>query len=136
MSYYSRGKSAIPTFTYNGTPLKLVTEFKHIGITLTCDGSMLTAAEKMCQIKLRSLQSIRLSTSTDLTAPSHDSSLPTIGRDRWQTNSGLPLPEFTELVIARVVSNKENKPSYAFSRSLLDSWSIRLSSMGHFFSDI
>ena len=35
-----------------------------------------------CQIKLLSLQSIRLSTSTDmLTAPSHNSTLPTIGRD-------------------------------------------------------
>ena len=37
---------------------------------------------------------------------------------RWQTTSGLPLPEFTELVTARV-SNKENMQCYDFSRSLL-----------------
>jgi len=37
----------IPTFTYDGTPLELVTEYKYLGITLTRDGSMLTAAKKM-----------------------------------------------------------------------------------------
>ena len=37
---------------------------------------------------------------------------------RWQTNSGLPLPEFTELVTARV-SCTENMPCYGFFRSLL-----------------
>ena len=42
MVFFSRGKSAISTFTYDGTPLELVTEFKY----LTCDGSMLTAAKK------------------------------------------------------------------------------------------
>jgi hypothetical protein len=31
----------------DGTPLKLVTEYKYLGITLTRDGSMLTAAKKM-----------------------------------------------------------------------------------------
>ena len=73
---------AIPTITYDGTPLELVTEFKHLGITLTRDGSMLTAAR------------------------------------RWQTTSGLPLPEFIKLVIARV-SSTENLQCYGFSRSLL-----------------
>jgi len=43
MVFFSRGNSAIPTFTYNGTPLELVTEFKYLGITLTRDGGMLTA---------------------------------------------------------------------------------------------
>jgi len=47
MVFFSRGNSAISTFTYDGTPLKLVTEFKYLGITLTRDGSMLTAAKKM-----------------------------------------------------------------------------------------
>jgi len=47
MVFFSRGNSLIPTFTYGGTPLELVNEFKYIEITLTCDGSMLTAAEKM-----------------------------------------------------------------------------------------
>ena len=51
MVFFSRGNSAIPTFTYNGTPLELVTEFKYLVITLTLtltrDGSMLTAAIKM-----------------------------------------------------------------------------------------
>ena len=37
----------ILTFTYNGMPLELVTQFKYLGITLTRDGSMHTAAEKM-----------------------------------------------------------------------------------------
>ena len=37
---------------------------------------------------------------------------------RWQTTSGLPLPEFTELVTARV-SNRKNMQCYGFSRSLL-----------------
>ena len=47
MAFFSRGNSAFPTFTYDGTPLELVTEFKYLGITFTRDGSMLTAAEKM-----------------------------------------------------------------------------------------
>jgi len=47
MVFFSRGNSAIPTFTYDGTPLEIVTEFKYLGLTLTRDGSMLTAAEKM-----------------------------------------------------------------------------------------
>ena len=37
---------------------------------------------------------------------------------RWQTNSGPPLPEFTESVTARVSSTK-NMQCYGFSRSLL-----------------
>ena len=71
MVFFSRGNSVIPTFTYDGTPLELVTESKYLRITLTRDGS--------------SSQLLR----------------------RWQTTSGLPLPEFTELVKARV-SNNEN----------------------------
>ena len=43
--FFSRGISVISTFTYDGTPLELVTEFKYLGITLTRDGSMLTAAK-------------------------------------------------------------------------------------------
>ena len=55
--------------------------------------TLMTNLSLHCQIKLRSLQSIRLSTSTEernsqlptnLTALSHDSSLPTIGRDNMQ----------------------------------------------------
>jgi len=49
MVCFSRVNSAIPTFTYDGTPLELVTEFKYLEITLTRDGSMLTAAEKMAE---------------------------------------------------------------------------------------
>ena len=47
MVFFSRGNSAISTFTYDGTPLELVTELKLLGITLTRDGSMLTAAKNM-----------------------------------------------------------------------------------------
>ena len=47
MVFFSSGNSTIPTFTYDGTPLELFTEFKYLAITLTDDGSMLTAAKKM-----------------------------------------------------------------------------------------
>jgi hypothetical protein len=47
MVFFSRGNFAIPTFTYDGTPLEFVAEFKYLGITLARDGSMLTAAERM-----------------------------------------------------------------------------------------
>ena len=47
MVFFSRGNSAISTVTYDSTPLELDTEFKYLGITLTRDGSMLTAAKKI-----------------------------------------------------------------------------------------
>ena len=47
MVFFSRGNSAISTFTYDGPPLELVTELKLLGITLTRDGSMLSAAKNM-----------------------------------------------------------------------------------------
>ena len=47
MVFLSKGNSAILTFTYDGTPLELVTQFIYLGITLTRDGSIHTAAEKM-----------------------------------------------------------------------------------------
>jgi len=40
--FFSSNTHAIPTFTYNGTPLELVTQFKYLGITLTRDGSVLS----------------------------------------------------------------------------------------------
>ena len=67
MVFFSRYTSAIPTFTYDGTPLELVIQFKY---TLE---SLLLVMESCSQL-LR----------------------------RWQTTSGLPLPEFNELVTARV----------------------------------
>ena len=47
MVFFSKDTSAIPTFTYDGTPLELVNHFKYFGFTLTRDGSMHTAADKM-----------------------------------------------------------------------------------------
>ena len=47
MVFFSKGPSAIPIFTYDGTPLELVNHFKYLVFTLTRDGSMHTAAEKM-----------------------------------------------------------------------------------------
>jgi len=47
MAFFSKDTSAVPTFTYDGTPLELVSHFKYLGFTLTRDGSMHTAAEKM-----------------------------------------------------------------------------------------
>ena len=44
MVFFSRDTSAIPAFTYDVTPLELVTQFEYLGITLTHDRS--TAAEK------------------------------------------------------------------------------------------
>ena len=46
MVFFSRNTSATPSFTYDGTPLELVTEFKYLGMT-NCNGSMHIAAEKM-----------------------------------------------------------------------------------------
>ena len=46
MVFFSKGNSAIPTVTYDGTPLELVTHFKYLGITLSRNGSMHTAAKK------------------------------------------------------------------------------------------
>ena len=47
MVFFSRNIPVIPTFTYDGIPPELVTQFKYLGFTLTRDGSMHTAAEKM-----------------------------------------------------------------------------------------
>ena len=33
--FFSKDTSAIPTFTYDGTPLEIVTHFKYLGFTLT-----------------------------------------------------------------------------------------------------
>ena len=35
MVFFSKDTSAIPTFTYDGTPLELVTHFKYLKFTLT-----------------------------------------------------------------------------------------------------
>ena len=99
MVFFSKCNSAIPTFTYDGTSLELVTEFKYLEITLTRNGSMLTAAEKMAD-KFRS-------------------------------------------AIARVYRIGDSKGikhkkcnAMAFPGLCFDSWSVRLSSMDHFFSVI
>jgi len=90
MVFFSKDTSAIPTFTYDGTPLELVTHFKYLGFTLTRDGSMHTAAEKMAD-------NLRL----------------TIAR------------------VYRTGSSKGHVVAFRF-----DSWPVRMSSMGHFFTDI
>jgi hypothetical protein len=51
--FFSKDTSAIPTFTYNGTPLKLVTHFKCLGFTLTRDGNMHKAADEKMADNLR-----------------------------------------------------------------------------------
>ena len=52
MVFISRTASAITTFTYYGTPLELVTEFKYLVITLTRDGSMLSCWEDSRQLQV------------------------------------------------------------------------------------
>ena len=89
-----------PYFTYDGTPLELVTDFKYLGTTLTRDGSMLSAAEKMA----------------DNFRFYHCQSLQSWWQQGYQT--------------------KKTCNAMAFPGLCFDSWSIRLSSMGHFFSDI
>ena len=46
-SWSSLARLLIRFPAYAGTPLEFVTQSKYLGITLTCDGSMHTAAEKM-----------------------------------------------------------------------------------------
>ena len=97
--FFSKDTSAIPTFTYDGTPLELVTHFKYLGFTLTRDGSMHTAAEKMAD-------NLRLA----------------IARV-YRTGSSKGITQKTCHVMA-------------FPGLRFDSWPVRMSSMGHFFTDI
>ena len=97
MVFFSSGNSTIPTFTYDSTPLELVTEFKYLGITLTRDGSMITATKKQLQV-------------------CHCQSL----QNWWQQG----------------YQAQKTCHAMAFPGLCFDSWSLRLSSMGHFFSDI
>ena len=63
---------AIFTFKYDGTPLKLVIQFKYLGITLTRDGSMHTAAEKMADnLRLAIATVYRTSSSKGITHIKH-----------------------------------------------------------------
>ena len=99
MVFFSKDTSAIPTFTYDGTSLELVNHFKYLGITLTRDGSMHTAAEKMTD-------NLRLA----------------IARV-YRTGSSKGITQKTCHVMA-------------FPGLRFDSWPVRMSSMGHFFTDI
>jgi len=46
MVFFSRDTSAIPAFTYDVTPLELVTQFEYLGITLTHDRSTLLRRQR------------------------------------------------------------------------------------------
>jgi hypothetical protein len=59
MVFFSRGNSANPTFTYDGTPLELVTEIKYLGITFTRDGSMLLRRQLRRQLQVCHCQSLQ-----------------------------------------------------------------------------
>jgi hypothetical protein len=72
MVFFSKDTSAIPTFTYDGTPLELVTHFKYLGFTLTRDGSMHTAAEKMADnLRLAIARVYRTGSSKGITHRKH-----------------------------------------------------------------
>jgi hypothetical protein len=96
--FFSRSNSAIPTFTYDGTSLELVTEFKYLKITLTRDGSVLTAAEKMADI-FGSARVYRIGDS-------------------------------------KGIKRRKHAMLWLLLWLCYDIWSVWLSSMGHFFSDI
>jgi len=69
---FSKDTSAIPTFTYDGAPLELVTNFKYLGFTLTRDGSMHTAAEKMAgSLRLAIARVYRTGSSKGITHRKH-----------------------------------------------------------------
>ena len=98
----SRGNSAIPTFTYDGTPLEPATYIEYLGIILTHDGSMLTAAENM--------------------ADNFRSAVTRVYR-------------IGDMLYSKGTKQKTCN-AMAFPGLYFDSWSVRLSCMGHFFSDI
>jgi hypothetical protein len=101
MVFFSKDTSAIPTFTYDGTPLELVTHFKYLKFILTRDGSMHTAAEKMAE-------NLRL----------------TIARVyRTGSSKGITHRKHAMLWLFQV---------FALTAGLY----VRMSSMGHFFTDI
>ena len=84
MIFFSRGNSAIPTFTYDGTLLDLVTEFKYLGITLTRDGSMLTAHEKMADNFRSAIDRVfRIGDSKGIKKTCHAVSFPGLRFDSW-----------------------------------------------------
>ena len=96
MVFFSRNTSSIPTITYDGTPLELVTQFKCLEITLTRYGSMHTTAEKKTV-------------------------------NFWSAI----------VRVYRTGDSKGNKSKkYVKLWLCFNSWSVRLSSMGHLFSDI
>jgi len=72
MVFFSKDTSAFPTFTYDGTPLELVTHFKYLGFTLTRNGSMHTAAEKMADnLRLATARVYRTGSSKGITNRKH-----------------------------------------------------------------
>ena len=86
----------------------LFTHFKYLNITLRCVSlKSNTLGLKCVSLNSNTLESLLLAMEAC-----------TRLLKRWQTISGLPLPEFTELVIARI-SSTENMQCYGFSRSLL-----------------
>jgi hypothetical protein len=72
MVFFSKDTSAIPTLTYDGTPIEFVTHFKYLGFTLTRDGSMHTAAEKMADnLRLATARVYRTGSSKGITHRKH-----------------------------------------------------------------
>ena len=57
--FYSNDQSALPTFYYNGVPLETVKEFKYLGIILTRDGKMKTAAQQMARSFMGAIARVR-----------------------------------------------------------------------------
>ena len=105
MVFFSKDTSAIPTFTYDGTTLELITHFKYLD-SLTRDGSMHTAAEKMAD-------NLRLA-------------IARVYRTGSSKGIMIPLLDHTQKTCHVV----------AFPGLRFDSWPVRMSSMGHFFIDI
>ena len=57
--FFSADTTTLPTFTYNGAPLELVTEFKYLGILLTRNGKMDAATTQMSRTFMGAIARVR-----------------------------------------------------------------------------
>ena len=58
--FLSADTTTLPTFTYNGTPLELVTEFKYLGILLNKNGKMDAATTQMSRTFMGAIAQVPL----------------------------------------------------------------------------
>ena len=59
MVFFSADTMTLPTFTYNGAPLELVTEFKYLGILSNRNGKMDAATTEMSRTFMGAIVQVR-----------------------------------------------------------------------------